>query len=142
MGGLCHRSSSKLLEGLGASSDKIHDILLDLYICSDSQDITTGVDFKEDNLKGRNGGIGFVVMSEKMLHENRESSKSSRVGFWERPFFGAKGQVDLVGVKVGSLDFWGPQYPPKNWPLPRRAGRQPQCFRVYVVSFREGALQN
>lgn len=24
---------------------------------------------KEENLKGRNGGIGFVVMSEKMLHE-------------------------------------------------------------------------
>lgn len=30
VGGLCHRSSSKLLEGLGVSSDKIHDILLDL----------------------------------------------------------------------------------------------------------------
>ena len=72
------------------------------------------VDFKEDNLKGRNGGIGFVVMSEKMLHENQESSKSSRVGFWERPWKGAKGQADLVGVLLAP---WisGVRYPPKNW---------------------------
>ena len=81
---------------------------------------------KEDNLKGRNGGIGFVVMSEKMLHENQESSKSSRVGFWERPWKGRKrpswfswGPVAFLG----SATLTSPKLA-----APRRAGRQKETY--------------
>ena len=67
---------------------------------------------KEENLKGRNGGIGFVVMSEKMLHEVTWKPRILKIiTGWilgkaifrrKRPSWFSLGQGWLP-------DFWGPQ---------------------------------